>query len=517
MRRSNSLLGLVGLILLVFAVAAAATTGMRSRVDILYVAAHAGVGLLALIAYLSTGLENLRAFVGERSTRYGVNAIVYAAAFVAVLGLLNYISSRRHHRFDLTETSVYSLSPQSKKIVEGLQQPLEMRAFVEGGENRSLADLLGSYAYASKQVTFEMLDPDRDPVQAQNLKIREYNSLHLQYGAESTVIMQPTEESITNAIIKVSRGAKKVVCVVEGHAEPSIDDLEDPKGYGQAKAFLENENYEVKKILLATMDTVPADCSLVVAAGAARPYLDGEVQALDAHLRAGGRLLALLRPQASENLAAMLGRWGAKVGDDVVVDEVLRLFQGPALGVSPLTDAYGDHEITRSLGDRSIFPMTRSVTLDAAGKKGIHGVELVKTGPSSWAETDLDELFVRNKASLTAEDKRGPISLGVAIDANLKEMGAGDKEARLVVFGSSEFADNRGLQGTYFNRDLFLNSIGWLVGESDLVSIRPRAIRASRVQLTQDQGTVIFYASVLVLPEILLLAGLIVWWRRASA
>ena len=59
-----------------------------------------------------------------------------------------------------------------------------------------------------------------------------------------------------------------------------------------------------------------------------------------------------------------------------------------------------------------------------------------------------------------------------------------------------------------------MNSVGWLVGEADLVSVRPRNVRASRVQLTQEQGTTIFYLSVLVIPELLLIAGIAVWWRR---
>jgi ABC-type uncharacterized transport system involved in gliding motility auxiliary subunit len=107
------------------------------------------------------------------------------------------------------------------------------------------------------------------------------------------------------------------------------------------------------------------------------------------------------------------------------------------------------------------------------------------------------------------------VPIAVAVDADLKLMGVPDgKEARLAVFGSTEFADNRNLEGTYFNRDLFLNTVGWLGGQSDLLSIRPRAVRASRVSFTEREGTLIFYLSVLLVPELLLLTGLIVWWRR---
>jgi ABC-type uncharacterized transport system involved in gliding motility auxiliary subunit len=160
--------------------------------------------------------------------------------------------------------------------------------------------------------------------------------------------------------------------------------------------------------------------------------------------------------------------------------------------------------------------MTRSVRADAAGKKGLQATDLVKTSPSSWAETDVDGIFQRSEATLDAgADTKGPVSVAAVVNADLKEMGNGTEgTTRLAVYGSVEFAGNKELEGTYYNRDLLLNTVGWLVGQADLVSIRPRALRASRVQFTADQGTVIFYLSVLVIPELLLIAGIAVWWRR---
>jgi len=52
------------------------------------------------------------------------------------------------------------------------------------------------------------------------------------------------------------------------------------------------------------------------------------------------------------------------------------------------------------------------------------------------------------------------------------------------------------------------------VGEEGLISVRAHTIRASRVQFTTEQGTAIFYLSVLIFPELLLIVGLAVWWQR---
>lgn len=516
MRRSNGLLGLIGLIFLLFAAIAAVLTRGGTVFDVLYVGVHAVAGVLLLIAYLSTGIENLRDFLGERSTKYGANTILASVIFIAILGVLNFLAYRHSHRFDLTTEKVYSLSPQSARVLEGLTQDLRMEAFVEGGINPELADLLKNYAEASGKASYRMVDPDREPELVERYGIKSYNTVRIGYGEGSTQVTQPTEETLTNALIKLTRSGKQTVCVIEGHGEPDIDDQEEPRGLAQAKAALENENYEVKKVLLASMEKVPDDCTAILVAGPTRPFLAQELPALDAYLKQGGRALFMLSPRKSEELAALLAPYGVAVGNDIVVDQVVRLFQGPALGLAPLVDTYDpSHEITKELKGRSIFPMTRSVSAASQGKPGVTAVELVKTSPSSWAETDIEGIFERQQAALDETDRPGPIPVAVAVDIDLKQMGvAGGKEARIAVFGSAEFADNQHLEGTYFNRDLFLNTVAWLVGQSDLVSIRPRALRSSRTSFTEREGMAIFYLSVLVLPEILLLIGLGVWWRR---
>jgi ABC-type uncharacterized transport system involved in gliding motility auxiliary subunit len=515
-RRSNGLLGLIGLILLVFAGVSFALTSGATVYDKLYIAAHAVVGIILLIAYFSAGIENLRTFLGERSTKYGTSTIVASLIFIAILAIINFISYRHNHRFDLTSESVYSLSPQSVQVLAGLTKDLRMEAFVEGGMNPELDDLLKNYAASSSKVTYRLVDPDREPELAEKYGVKSFNTVRIQYGDASNQVTQPTEETLSNAVIKLTRSGRQTVCVIEGHGEPDVDDKEGQHGLSQAKTALENENYEVKKVLLASMEKVPDECKVVLIAGPTRPFLSQELPQIDAFLKAGGRALFLLSPQHADELISFLEPWGVKVGNDVVVDQVVRLFQGPALGLAPLVETYdSSHEITKELKGRTLFPMTRSISANAEGKPGIKAVELVKTSASSWAEVDIDGIFQRQQATLDGADRKGPVPIAVAVDADLKLMGVPDgKDARIAVFGSTEFADNRNLEGTYFNRDLFLNTVGWLVGESDLLSIRPRAVRASRVSFTEAEGVAIFYLAVLLMPELLLIAGLSVWWSR---
>jgi gliding motility-associatede transport system auxiliary component len=513
MQRFAPFYGVVGVILLLFAGIAYFITRMISG----YVVAHTILGLLAVIVYLASAKGSIRTFFGERSTKYGVSAALYAVLFLAVLIAVNYLSTRHHRRFDLTEGGVYSLSPQSLGILQHLDKNLEVNAFVEAGSDPQLRELLESYHYASDKVSYSIIDPDKQPDLAERFKITTIPAVHLQYGDRTNVVNKLTEEEITNGLIKVTRAEKKTIYFLEGHGEPSIDDMEDPKGYGQIKAALDNESYDVKKLVLSEGTTIPDDASLVIIAGAEKSLLSHEIQAVDAYLKKGGHALFLLRYRNTPELVTFLQQWGVQVGNDVIVDEQLQLLKGKTLSLTPFVTTYGAHPITEEMSRRGTaltsYGISRSVE-PQNGKKGLTSVSIARTNPTSWAETDLEGVLQRRTAQFDAQDRKGPISLAVVVTANLKELGTEhDGTARLAVFGNTDFANNQFL-AQYFNRDLLLNTINWLVGEEGLISVRARTLRASRVQFTAEEGTLIFYLSVLVLPELLLIVGLAVWWQR---
>jgi gliding motility-associatede transport system auxiliary component len=521
--RSASLFGLLGLIFLAFGFAAGALVGVTDP----YVLFNLVTGAALVLAYLAFGLEEFRSLLGQRSTRYGAGAAFYTLLFVAFVIGANYLSWRHHHQWDLTEAGVYTLAPQSKQIVAKLDKDLEMVAFVEAGQDPALESLLDSYKYvAPAHVKTRMVDPDKEPALVDQMKITTLRSLHLQYGPESFVVTNPTEESITNGIIRVTGTKKKIVYFTEGHGEPDIKNEQDPQGYSAVRVSLEQENYEVKPLLLPSIDQIPDDASVVVLAGPERPLTEHEIGALEAYLKRGGTLLALVGPRGGDaKLAEMLGRWGAKLGNDLVIDREVRLFEGPRLGVIPITKTYGTHPITNNFKDYTVFPQTRTIEPAADGKKGLQATSLVKTSASSWAETNVDDVFTKGTASIDDADRKGPLSIAVAVTAKLKEMGVEPTaspdgktpaEARLVVFGTAMFANNQQLTQSRLNSDLFLNSVGWLVGQENLVSIRSRSVRASRAELTATQALQVFYLSVLIVPQLLIVFGIVVWWRRKS-
>ena len=87
------------------------------------------------------------------------------------------------------------------------------------------------------------------------------------------------------------------------------------------------------------------------------------------------------------------------------------------------------------------------------------------------------------------------------------------RETRAVVVGNSLFMRNLALE-VYSNYIFATNIFNWTAGEHEYIPIPVKKRSASRVYLTERQINIIFYASVLVIPEILAIIGIAVWWRR---
>jgi ABC-type uncharacterized transport system involved in gliding motility auxiliary subunit len=130
-------------------------------------------------------------------------------------------------------------------------------------------------------------------------------------------------------------------------------------------------------------------------------------------------------------------------------------------------------------------------------------------------------LFEDGQVSLDAQDHKGPVSLAVAAEVGEPPAGAegasSPKKGRVVVVGDSDFAKNR-FVASFFNRDLFVNSVNWLLGDEQLITIERKTARASRAQLTAEQYGQLRFYTVFLIPELILAAGLTAWWsRRAGA
>lgn len=560
------LLAGLGVVALAFGVLTALLAILQPFSDPIWIVANliVGVVLLAVAGFMSldTLRERVRSGATRRAGRYGSSAILSAVLGIAILCLAAFLSVRHAHRFDVSESKVHTLSDQTRELLEGLEQNVQITAFFAESEAPPIRDLLDRYVWTAKErVELAFVEPNDAPGLVEELGLstedlaRGVVRLSLDSG-ESTTLSEFSESAVTNALLKLVKSSGKKVYFLEGHNERAIrpgpgDEPEaipghppappsewaaGPDSFGRAASALVNETYHVESLLLATREDVPADASAVVIAGPTRPFLDGEIAALARYVEGGGALFVGIDPRAQTNLYALLESYGVRFGDDVVVDRTLAMF-GQA--TTPFAFEYDpEHEITHVMRDRALFPMARSVELDPT--TAADWSVLVRTGPESWAERDLDAWRETGRAEYTENDLMGPVPVAVAGSpriaspvsaANPPAPADGDAPAevgeaadanaekqsgRIVVFGDSDFATNRSLdlQG---NRDLFVNAVHWLSGEVGSITIRPNVSRASTFEMSQEEFRFLQYVSLLVVPEAIAVVGVLVWWSRRTA
>ncbi len=468
-------------------------------------------GAVLLLATLVLGYQSIFHFFTRRSSRLGTNAATLIVSVLAILGFLNFLSYRHHKRFDLTTEKLFSLSDQTKRIVGGLNQNVDVYWF-DKAPNTTLHDQIAEYTIVNPRLRYKEVDPQVHPETAQEFGVSHLGQGVVAAGSKHQLLEATGEQDITNAIVKVTRTTVKTVCFVEGHGEKVLTG-NDAEGYAGINNALTQESYQTKGINLVTDSGVPPECSVVVVAGPKQAYLPVESQILAKYLDDGGKVFILVDPETDPKLDSIFSAWNIKVGDNVVVD-ASPLNQAVQMGpFVPAVVTYGSSPITKTFGANSmtLYPLARTVSIADKTKTQEGTTELMKSSTRSFTIPKLDPKVKEIKYE-PSKDTLGPLSLGVASERRSgPEPDA--KNGRLVVIGNSQFAANQ-FAGLLRNADLFMNTVNWLAEDENLISIRPKSATNRQVNFTEAQSRELTWFSLLLLPGIVIISGAYIWWKR---
>lgn len=457
------------------------------------------------------------------------NTALAFIAFIGILVLLAITGQRHPMRLDLTERKRYSISEQSQKIAKSLKDTIQIKAFYQEGDLKGdqTRDLLETYLYHSKKINYQFIDPDREPSLAKHYQIRTYGTLVLEGFGKTQTITTVDEESITNAILKLSQEQERVVYFLTGHGERDISDFEKD-GYSTAKGTIQKENFRVNTLNLMAEPRIPEDAALVVVANPEKPLLANELEALQQYLDQGGSVMVMLEPFSDGGLQEFLKSYGITLTSDIVVDNMSRVFGANYL--IPVVTQYGFHKITDGFNIASFLPTARSVVPAGDSPDSVSLTELALTSEYSWADTHYRFGQSEPPNFDESEDKKGPVTVAVIAAISTDSNGGDQKsdqqsssepketpgprgQAQLAVFGDSDFASNGyfNLQG---NADFFLNSINFLGQQENLISIERPKPPATPLILSRSQSQLLFWVGMLLMPAVVLASGLAVYRLR---
>jgi len=478
----------------------------------LYLQICLGLVAIGMALFAIMDPEKVRIALTGRQARYGSNTLVMSLAFLGILVVINYLVYQNSKRWDLTEDKINTLAPETLETLNSLKAPVEAQAFFTSRTSPEYAQgLLEQYKFsADGKFDYQFIDPEADPIAAQNANITRDGSIIVRMGDRQEAVSFVSEKEMTAALVRLISEENVRVYFLTGHGERDPQGT-DENAYSQVKSTLEGKNYQVESLNLLSTHKLPEDAKVIVIAGPRVPLTDEEVDLLQVHLETGGSMIVMEEPlpmtefeDQEDPLARYLYEsFGITLGKDLVVDLTS---QQPFVAVA---NQYGEHVITEKLqGMVSYFPTARSVQ-STQEMPGFSQIELVFTANQSWAETDLAGLGEANAQVQPDEgvDLMGPVPLAALIESEANNQ-------RIVVFGDVDFATNSNF-GQFGNGDLLINAIDWAAEQENLINLTPKE-PTQRVLVPPQRYTqgLILFGSVFLLPGIVLVAGIVVWINR---
>ena len=506
-------------------------------------------------ALMVWGLVALRRDIGALLHRRRTEIALYALGMVGVLMVVAYLSALYPVRFDLTDEGLHSLSEQTVAMLERLENPVHI-VFFHDPLLRPTVELYELIAAQTRMVTVDFYDPMINPAQARMRGVQFAGTAVLESEGRTMQVHGSEEIDIGNAILRISQDANLRVCFLDGHGEAdpfsteSHDHMESEAGHthglggktivherhGMAKArsTLEALNYKVEKVSLLSGTEVLQDCAVLVVAGPKVPLLEAEVTAVGDFLRANGNAFFLLDPFVQSGLEPVLRANGVVVDDNIVIDEARHFWADVS---SPAVTSYNHHQVTRQL-PLTFYPGARSLSPSPQRVPGTSIMPIVNSSTNSYGETapdrvGLDENDQAGPNTIMAIISRRPVDPGSAealrrleqqedpppIPALPPEEANGDAAAmptgrsRIAVVGDSDFATN-----SFFhilgNGTLFVNTVSYLAAQENLIGIEPRTYDLPRVNLTNRQMKGTLFLTIVLIPGILAVVGIGVWWKQ---
>lgn len=466
------------------------------------------LGAGGLAAFFATNLATLSENFSGRGTVFLATSLVSAVVVAGALGAVNYIVVKKPKSWDLTKDQIFTLSDQTTSTLKGLSEEVTVLAFYAPSEPEfgELDARLRQYKEKSEKLKVQFLDPSKHLAE-----IKQYNVAQggprviVKAGAKESRAKELSEESLTNAIAEVTRGAARKIWFSKGHGERALADASE-RGLKVFVDALKSEGYGVEEILLAEHKQLPAEVKTLVVAGPVASLQPGEVELVKKWVdEKGGKLVLLLDPQVVSGFELALGTWGIVLGNNLVIDADS---QQPEVAIA---QQYDKHPITdpktSAFQLATLFPLARSVS-KAVAPASWTVVELAKTGARAWGKV---EAITGNEIRFDpAKDLKGPVPLAVAATK-----GTGDAEARVVVVGNSSFVAN-GFLRLSGNKDFALNAVSWASRDESKIAIRPKSRQSNQLFLSADQQHKISLFAFNLLPFSLLFAGLLVWQTRKS-
>jgi len=284
---------------------------------------------------------------------------------------------------------------------------------------------------------------------------------------------------------------------------------------------LSGESYLVERFAIKISDPIPpSDADIVVINNPTMDLHPVEIEALNTFIQGGGRLVLFINPWRSPATGYAQGeqlrpyieeKLGITIGNDIVItDQAKNIWQAELSvdntpyesvekGLMNYRGAFNlQHPITRAFDQTMMLQAMRSIAVSDKKPDGVSVIELLRTTPDFWAETDTAKLLETGQAKWDDGERKGPISLAAAavLPVDKEKSPKGYTDARVIVIGDADFVSNANIiiPG---NVNFLLNTFAWLSESEDLIAMRPTGRETPPLILSESQQRTIAWLAIM--------------------
>ena len=457
-----------------------------------------------------------------------IQKIIFLILFISIIGMLAWVTNHYNHQFDLTANKRHSLSDSSIELLHQLEKDITVHAYTtDDVAKKAISEIIGHYQHIKSNFNLRLLNPDINIAEAQKdgIVMNKPFAFVMYYNERMEAINSLSESAISNALLRLSRRDNQEVVFLRGHGERDING-DDNRAYSKLNQQLSEMGFNTQAINLLE-NTIPANTKLLVIASPSHDYLAGELEKIETYLAGGGNILWLVDPGKLYGLGKLASSLGLQLQSGVIVDnntDLRRTLNIAHPAIIPVTE-YAPHIITRTIRYNTLFPIARGISPLSAEEtvNNWQAEVLFNSFGKSW--TEMGGVSEEMTFDSSSGDVAGPITLAVALHRSLDNENLAQKNTvkknfvtqsqRTVVIGDSDFLSDTYI-GAGANLNLGLNIFNWLIGDDDLISVEVKPSPDTKLELNDIQLMIIAFGFFLIIPALLLIIGIRVWYRRKS-
>ena len=448
-----------------------------------------------------------------------LSVLIFAAINGGVLKLPASVLS-----IDVTPEKLYGITDDTKTELKNLEEDITIYVLAtEADQDKSVLRTLSQYQELSNHIKIEYRDQTNNPTFASKYttesletnsiivesekrnKVIPYASLYVTTTDYTTYESKTTgydaEGQLTSAIAYVTSDDMPKMYAITGHDELSLGTT-----FADAVA---KENIELETINLMNYDVVPEDAECLFILAPISDFSQQDAEKVMSYLQKGGKafIVSTYTDKEMTNFNSMIESYGVKINPGIVAEENQNNYYQNAYFLLPdvqsntLTDGIYNQKYV-------LAPYSQGITVTVSENDAALTVSpLLQTSDQSFSETNVSNV---NEVQKDASDIAGPFSIGVIAKKTDQDM-----VSEIALFSCENiFTDETNNAVSGANLQLFSNVIGNMVEHETLVSIPAKSYEGESLIVPQRYFIFIAIMSVIVVPVLLIVFGLVIWIRR---